>query len=231
MRVAVAALMLMLLVSVAVPAQLCVGNPTFAIAHFQGGVGIDLDDLAHRYTLEARAGYRRGFVAAEYGIKSWDMSSLNGESRVIAGTVGVGLGARKSKLEICPLLNVSWASGPHDILTVTNNQVTGWDYSERAFSWGFSAGYLLVRAQLWDIVPTASLTIGNGDPKITSAGASMSAVGDFCCGWNTFGALRLGVGLGFSDELTFIPSISLPLGGMSRRTYGIRAALRLGKGI
>jgi hypothetical protein len=37
--------------------------------------------------------------------------------------------------------------------------------------------------------------------------------------------------LGFSDELTLIPAIAFPLGAAGQTTYGINAALRLGKGI
>jgi hypothetical protein len=44
--------------------------------------------------------------------------------------------------------------------------------------------------------------------------------------------LNLGLGLGFSDEVTLIPSVSLPLGGerAAQKTYSVRAALRIGKG-
>src|SRR5437667_457510 len=54
---------------------------------------------------------------------------------------------------------------------------------------------------------------------------------DFCCGSQSFTLLSLGVGLGFSDEITLIPAVSWPLGDVGRTSYAIVASFRLGKGI
>jgi len=87
-------------------------------------------------------------------------------------------------------------------------------------------------------MPTANITFGSGDPKLTTVyGGSLDQYQDFCCGEKGFTTFRLGIGLGFSDEVTLIPSITWPLdnGGStqkgSQKTYAVRATLRLGKGL
>jgi hypothetical protein len=221
------AILLMLFGTNVAAAQLCVGNTTFALAPVHGGADFASDKLAHRYALEFRFAVRSVFAAVEAGIKTWDVTSLDGESRALGVTVGLqSPRGSESKFGLCPLLSWTSLSGPHRI------EGTPWNYSEYSFSAGLSAGYLLVRTRLWDIVPTAAVTVGAGNPKLTTTyGGSIGQYQGFCCGWQTFTTVRLGFGLGFSDELTLIPAIAFPLGAAGQTTYGIKAALRLGKGI
>jgi len=107
-----------------------------------------------------------------------------------------------------------------------------WRFDEKSYSVGLSAGYLAARTSLWDVTPTATLTVATGNPKLTTAGGgNLAAYQDFCCGSRSFTSLRLGVGLGFTDEITLIPAVSWPLGDVGRTTYAIVATFRLGKGI
>jgi hypothetical protein len=227
MRACIAALLLLCGPELAA-AQLCVGNSAFVLSPIHTAANIDLDKRAHRYTLEARFRYHHAFASAEYGIKTWEITSLDGNSRAVALTLGLQGASARSKFDLCPMLRWTDLSGPHEF------GGTYWNYSEHTFSAALSAGYLLVRAKLWDIMPNAALTVGTGDPKLTTVfGGSIQQYQDFCCGRRTFTTLRLGLGLGYSDEFTLVPSISLPLGdgGGAQKTYGIRALLRLGKGI
>jgi len=224
MRGSIAALLLLCGPELAV-AQLCVGNTTFALSGFQSGANIDLDKLAQRWALELRVSYRDLLAAADFGVKTWEVTSLNGTSRALGLTLGLHSPHRRhSKFELCPLLHFRSLWGPNEI------GGTSWRYSEIAFSGELSAGYLLVRKRLWDLMPTAALSVGTGDPKLTTPfGGNLGQYQDFCCGWQSFTILRLGLGLGFSEELTLVPELALPLSAAGQKTYAIRAALRLGK--
>jgi hypothetical protein len=206
-------------------AQLCVGNTTFALSGIQSGANIDLDKLAQRWALELRVSHRDLLAAVDFGVKTWDVTSLNGTSRALGLTLGLHSPHRRNtKFELCPLVHFRSLWGPNEI------GGTSWDYSEISFSGELSAGYLLVRKRLWDVMPTAALIVGTGDPKLTTPyGGNLGQYQDFCCGRQSFTMLRLGVGLGFSDELTLVPELALPLSSAGQRTYAVRATLRLGK--
>jgi len=207
-------------------AQLCVGNSNFSLSHFHSSVDVDIDNLAHLYTAEFRYRYQHLFAGLEYGLKSWELTSLNGSSRAFAVTVGLSTQHGKSKFDLCPFLSYRSLAGPEAI----NGSL--WRFDEKSFSAGLSAGFLAVRAKLWDLTPTSTLTFLTGNPRLTTGyGGSLSSYQDFCCGSQSFTLLSLGVGLGFSDEITLIPAVSWPLGDVGRTSYAIVASFRLGKGI
>ena len=207
-------------------AQLCVGNSNFSLSHFHSSVDVDIDNRAQRYTAEFRYRYQHLFAGLEYGLKSWEVTSLNGSSRAFAVTVGLSTQSGKSKVDLGPSLSYRSLAGPEAI----NGSL--WRFDEKSFLVGLSAGVLAVRSRLWDITPTASITVASGNPKLTTVyGGNLAAYQDFCCGSQSFTLLSLGVGLGFSDEITLIPAVSWPLGDVGRTTYAIVATFRLGKGI
>ena len=207
-------------------AQLCAGNSNFSLSHFHSAVDVDIDKLAHRYTAEFRYHYRHFFGGLEYGLKSWEITSLNGTSRAFGVTVGMTAQHAKSKFDVCPFLSYRSVAGPEEI------NGSAWRFDEKSYSAGLSMGYLAVRTKLWDVTPTATLTFATGNPKLTTAtGGNLATYQDFCCGSQSFTSLRLGVGLGFSDDITLIPAVSWPLGGMGQTTYAVVVALRLGSGI
>ena len=227
MRVA-AALVLLVVPSSIASAQLCVGNTAFSISRMQGVANADFDRLANRFTLEMRVRLWDLFAGAEYGIKTWDVTSLGGTSQAVAVTLGLAGASPKARFGICPLVRWQWLDGPSEI------GGGPWNFAEHEISGGLSVGALLSRTRLWDLIPTASITFGTGNPKLTTtSGGDLNTYQDWCCGRQSFTTLRLGLGLGFSDELTLVPAVTLPLGGERgvQKTYGLRAALRLGKGI
>lgn len=213
-------------------AQLCVGNASFALSHFTAATNFEFDPIAQRYALEARYNTHHAFAAAEYGVRSWETTSLNGLSQAYSLSLGFDASSRKSKLGLCPMVRWSRLSGPKAI------NGSPYSFSERTIAAGLSLGFLMVRTGLWDFMPTANITFGTGNPQLTTAaGGSLDEYQDYCCGEQGFTTFRLGIGLGFSDELTLIPSITWPLdNGTSQqkgaqKTYTFRATLRLGKGI
>jgi len=207
-------------------AQLCAGNSNFSLSHFHSAVDLDIDKLAHRYTAEFRYRYRHFFGGLEYGVKSWELTSLDGTSRAFGVTVGLTAQHPKSKFDLCPFFSYRSLAGPQEI------GGSPWRFDEKSYSAGLSMGYLAARSKLWDFTPTATLTFATGYPKMTTAaGGNMATYQDFCCGSQSFTLLRLGVGLGFSDDLTLIPAVSWSLGDVGHTTYAVVVAFRLGKGI
>jgi len=226
MRASVVALLLLSGPTLAA-AQLCVGNTAFELSGLQSGANIDKDKLSQLYALEFRVSYRDLVAAADFGLKTWEVTSLAGTSRSLGLTLGLHSPRRHhTKFGVCPLIHFRAIWGPNEI------GGSKFGYSETSFAGELSAGYLLARSRLWDIVPTAAVRAETGNPALTSSDGEMIAqYQDFCCGRRSYTTLRLGVGLGFSDEVTLLPEIGLPLGGAGRKTYAIRATLRLGKGI
>lgn len=208
-------------------AQLCVGNTAFELTGLQSGANIDKDKLSQLYALEFRVSYRELVAAADFGLKTWEVTSLNGTSRSLGLTLGLHSSRRhNAKFGVCPLIHFRAIWGPNEISGST------FSYSETSLAGELSAGYLLARSRLWDIVPTAALRAETGNPALRSSlGGGINQYQDFCCGRRSHTTLRLGVGLGFSDEVTLLPEIGLPVGGAGQKTYAIRATLRLGKGI
>ena len=208
-------------------AQLCVGNTAFELSGLQSGANIDKDKLSQLYALEFRVSYRDLVAAADFGLKTWEVTSLAGTSRSLGLTLGLHSPRRHhTKFGVCPLIHFRAIWGPNEIGGST------FGYSETSVAGELSAGYLLARSRLWDIVPTAAVRAETANPALTSSdGETIAQYQDFCCGRRSYTTLRLGVGLGFSDEMTLLPEIGLPLGGAGRKTYAIRATLRLGKGI
>jgi hypothetical protein len=233
MRVRIVASTLLLLCGPGrLTAQLCVGNASFPLSHFTTAANFEFDPVAQRYTLEARYNTHHFFAAAEYGVRSWETTSLNGLSQAYSLSLGMDGSSPKSKIGFCPMVRWSGLSGPNEIAG------TAWNFSERVIAGGLSLGFLMARSRLWDFMPTANITFGTGNPQLTTpAGGSLDEYQDFCCGERGFTTFRLGIGLGYSDELTLIPSITWPLdnGGSTQKgaqkTYAVRATLRLGKGI
>ena len=224
--------LLLLSASGTLAAQLCVGNASFGLSHATTAANFEFDPVAQRYTLEARFNVHHIFAGVEYGVRSWETTSLNGVSQAYGVSFGIDQSSPKSKFGFCPMLEWSGLSGPHGIAG------TPWNFSDNSLAAGFSVGAMMARSGLWDFMPTANITFGTGNPQLTTAaGGSLDQYQDFCCGKKSFTTLRLGIGLGFSDELTLIPSITWPLdnGGSTQKgaqkTYAVRAALRLGKGI
>jgi len=213
-------------------AQLCVGNAAFAISHFTAAARADFDPVAQRFTLELRYNTHHLFGAAEFGVKSWETTtSFNGDSKAYSLTLGIDKSSQKSKFGFCPMLYWSRLSGPNQI------NGTAYSFSDQTLAAEFSAGFLMYRSQLWDFMPTANITFGTVNPQLIAPGGHIGEYHEFCCGKQSFTTFGLGIGLGYSDDLTLIPSITWPLNNPptgqkgAQKTYAIRVTFRIGKGV
>jgi len=201
-------------------AQTCTGNLPFSFGRFHLAANVAADKLAMRYAGEFRFGTRGVFGAAELGLKTWDATSLHDESNVIGLVAGVELPLPVSRLSICPVLSWTSLSGPQN-------------YVEKDYTAGLSAGYRVLSHKAWGIVPVVALSVGSRNPWLKGRDPSFTLPpywARFCCERETFSMMSLAVGLGFTQQVTLIPSVGFPLGAHGETTYALRAALRLGKG-
>lgn len=210
--------------------QLCVGNAAFQLSHRQIAANIAVDRLAQRYAGEFRAGSHRIFVGIEFGVKAWSDANIAGESNAYGVTLGLDLRrARSTRFALCPFFAFTGVSGPDQVATPGGGI---YKYTNKTFTGTISAGYLVLRKPLWDFMPMASLSVGIDNPMLKArSGLTLTSYGGFCCGRQTLVAVRLGVGLGFSDSFTVQPGLTLPLSNAGEQTFGLLLALRLGKGV
>jgi hypothetical protein len=207
-------------------AQLCSGNPSFDGAPIHAAANVGLDKSTVRYTGELRIRVAGVFAALDGGLKTWNVTSLNGQGNEWGITAGLQLPrARDSRYEICPLVNWNSTAGPKNV------NGTPWRYAEKSLSGRLSAGYRLKRTKVWDFLPTTTLTFGRADTKMTTTtGGNLATYRSVCCGRRSFTMLGFGLGLLFSNEVVLIPWVDLPLNSNRETTYGVRAAIRF-KGI
>lgn len=201
-------------------AQTCTGNLPFSFGRFHLAANLAVDKLAQQYTGEFRFGTRGVFGAVEVGLKTWDVSSLHDESNTIGLVAGVELPLPVSKLSVCPLLSWTSLSGPQN-------------YVEKAYAAGLTMGYPVLSNSAWGVTPVVALSVGTRNPWLKGRDPSFPLPPywrRFCCGRETVSTMSLAVGLGFTQQVTVIPSVGFPLGAHGETTYALRAALRLGKG-
>jgi hypothetical protein len=107
------------------------------------------------------------------------------------------------------------------------------NYSEKAYAAGLTAGYRILKNKAWEIVPAVGVSVGSRDPTLKGYDPSFPLPPywrPFCCDRQSVSMMSVAIGLGFTQQVTLIPSVAFPLGTHGETTYGARAALRLGKG-
>ncbi len=108
------------------------------------------------------------------------------------------------------------------------------NYGVKTYGAGVTAGYLAVHNNVWDIVPALALSFENRDTNLEGYTAGIVPLPPYwrpyCCGREAISMLGLGIGLGFTGQVTLLPSVAFPLGANGETTYTARAVLRLGNG-
>jgi len=213
------AFVLVLLAPVAgiLSSQRCLGGNPYGTSHFRVGGGIARDTSNETYEIDFRYSTAGVFGIVNVGQKNWGAETFNDESAQLAATVG-GAFPRdgSSRWSVCPMLSYTIVSGP-------DQAVNAYYYSEKAFSGAVSLGYLVLRSASWDIVPTATLTVGTTNPtlKEPSGYRSLASYGNFCCGPRGFGNVSLGLGIVLNGSFTVLPSIAFPLDVAGETLYGL----------
>lgn len=226
MRHSAIVLLLLALAGGNAAAQRCLGSYPYQLSHFRFGGGIDIDKYAETYGVELRYSTAGVFGIAEAAMKTWGVETFNDESQLLGVTVGVALPlAGKSRWSVCPMLAFNNTAGPDQAAGIA------WHYSEQAFSGTVSVGYLLIEStKSWDVVPTASLTVGTTNPTMqTPAGVSLGSYKTFCCGPRGFGSVSLGIGLVLVRSVTVLPSVAFPLDAAGETVYSAHFVFGLGK--
>ena len=214
-----------LLLSLALPlmlggqaaAQACVGMPSFSSGRMQVGAGATFADGTSGFGGTFGYGSPKSFYG-KAGIGSTSYDGFDGSSfdLNLGGGYQIPLQSR-STAQVCPMANLSFASGPNDILG------QGIDMSSRTFAFGAALGGQVGRNPRMQILPNASFQFAN--TRISLDDGTDSASGS-----ESYGLLTLGTGFVFNSRYSLNPSISLPMGlEGSDASFSIAGAIHFGR--
>ncbi|HET9386497.1 MAG TPA: hypothetical protein VFO67_15275 [Gemmatimonadales bacterium] len=200
--------------------QRCLGGNPYGTSHIRVGGGISKDIDAETYNVDFRYSTAGVFGMVTAAQKTWGPETFDDESLQVGATVGIAYPRDgSSRWSVCPMLSYGNTSGP-------DQAVGAYYYSEKAFSGAVSLGYMVSRSASWDIVPTATLTVGTTNPTLTDPlGRSRGSYGDFCCGPRGFGNVSLGLGMVLIGSITVLPSISFPLDVVGETLYSLHLVI------
>lgn len=200
--------------------QRCLGGNPYGTSHVRVGAGIAAGTTATTYGLDVRYSTAGVFGIVSAAQKSWGAETFNKESLQFGATAGVAFPRDgSSHWSVCPTLSYNKTSGPEQA-------VGAYYYTEKAFSGAVSLGYMILRSDSWDIVPTATLTVGSTNPTLQDpVGRSRASYGNFCCGSRGFGNASLGLGMVLNGSITILPSISFPLDAVGETLYNLHLVI------
>jgi hypothetical protein len=214
-----------LLLSLALPlllgskaaAQACAGMPSFSSGPMQMTAGGSFADGASSFGGTFGYGVPNGLYGkAGIGTTSYDAFDGSSFDFGVGGGYQIPLHTSR-KAELCPIANLSFGSGPDDVLG------SGVDMSSRTFSFGAAIGALVGQSPQMQILPNASFQFANTRAEIDDGTSSSS-------GSESYGLLTLGTGFVFNSRFSLNPSISLPIGlEGSDASFGLSGAIQFGR--
>jgi hypothetical protein len=213
-----------LLLSLALPlvlggqaaAQTCVGMPSFATGRMQIGAGATFADGSSSFGGTFGYGSAKSFYG-KAGIGSTSYDGFDGSSFDLkqGGGYQIPLQSR-STAQVCPVANVTFASGPNDIL---GQNV---DMSSRSFAFGAALGGQVGRNPQVQILPNASFQFANTRVSLDDGTDSASNS-------ESYGLLTLGTGFVFNSRYSLNPSVNIPVGlDGSSASFGLAGAINFG---
>ena len=214
-----------LLLSLALPlmlggkaaAQTCVGMPSFSSGRMQVAASTTFADGANTFGGTFGYGVPKNFYG-KAGIATTSYDGLDGSSFDLNLGGGYQMPLKSSRTsELCPVANLSLASGPNDI------GGTGIDMSSRTLSFGAAFGTQVGNSQQMQILPNASFQFAN--TRLTMDDGTDSASGS-----ESYALLTLGTGFVFNSRYSLNPSVSFPIGFEgSDASFSLAGAIHFGR--
>lgn len=216
-RILLLSLALPLLLGSKAAAQACAGMPSFSSGPMQMTAGGSFADGASSFGGTFGYGVPNGLYGkAGIGTTSYDAFDGSSFDFGVGGGYQIPLHTSR-KAELCPIANLSFGSGPDDVLG------SGVDMSSRTFSFGAAIGALVGQSPQMQILPNASFQFANTRAEIDDGTSSSS-------GSESYGLLTLGTGFVFNSRFSLNPSISLPVGlEGSDASFGLSGAIQFGR--
>jgi outer membrane protein with beta-barrel domain len=152
-----------------------------------------------------------------------DLSSTSFDG-IDQSSIGVGahagyemkLGSKASGVSVCPVASLQLGMGPDDKANDVNSSST-------AANFGFALGKQLGATPQLRIIPTAGLGLQYSKFKQDVGGTTTLD------GSDTYGLATLGLGLVVNQQISFRPSVQIPLGlDNSEATFGISVGYNFG---
>ena len=210
------AVLVTLLASTPVVAQVCAGFPSFRGRPIQIVGAAAFNDNSKTFGGGVGFGGAGAFGSLELGTAHID--AFDASAFVVGGSVGYQVPLdKKGAVQLCPGAGVEFAIGPKNI------NGTGVDYSETDISLGVSVGVVAARTAQVDVVPTGAIAFAHSDGKLKDAS------GNSVSNSESFGVLGLGIGFVFSYQVSIRPAVSIPFGVNGASTsFGVTLAVNFG---
>ncbi len=198
-------------------AQTCVGMPSFSSGPMQVAAASTFADGVSSFGGTFGYGVANGLYG-KAGIGTTSYDGLDGSSFDFGVGGGYQIALQTSrKAELCPVANLSFGSGPNDVLG------TGADLSSRTLSFGAAVGAVLGHSSQMNILPNASFQFANTRAEIDDGTTSDSNS-------ESYGLLTLGTGFVFNSRFSVNPSISIPVGlDGADASFGLSGAINFGR--
>jgi len=215
-RLVIVPSILALLIGSTAAAQVCEGRPGSSAGRVALGATFATDNSSS----ELGVGIT-GLGAGAYGgatLSRVTYDEFSGSTTAIGGTAGyqVAVGST-ARSQLCPFVSGVLGFGPNDI------EGTGVDASATAFDAGIAWGTVASQSRDVTLIPTVSAAVAYASIKL-SDGVSDFTVSD------TYGLLKLGLGVALGRQFAVTPSITVPLGlDDADPILGVHLSLYLGK--
>ncbi|MGN6392833.1 MAG: hypothetical protein ACTHM9_11385 [Gemmatimonadales bacterium] len=215
-RTILLSLALPLCLSAQAVAQTCVGMPSFATGRMQVSGGAQFADGGNSVGALFGYGAPKGLYG-KAGIGSTSYDAFNGSSFDLNFAGGYQIKMQHRAAELCPVANLSFGSGPNNVLG------SGVDVSNRTFSFGAAFGGSVGRNPQVRILPNASFQFADTRASVDDGTSSASDS-------QTYGLLTLGTGFVFNSRYSLNPSIIVPVGlDGANASFGLMGAINFGR--
>jgi hypothetical protein len=221
-RSLVVSLALLAIVRSPAVAQTCQGLASFSAGQMQVGANAQFSNLTNAWGASFTYGVPSGIYAgADLSTRSFD--GIDPNSLGIGAHAGYQMNlGRSGKMHLCPVASLALGMGPDDAAANINSSSTDAQF-------GLALGTSMGTNPRMQILPTAGLGLQYNKAKVedTSVGGTTVEASE------TRGLARVGVGFIFNQQISFRPSVDIPLGGTNNdATFGVSVAYSFGsKGI
>jgi hypothetical protein len=212
-------LALLAIVKTPAAAQTCQGLASFSAGKMQVAAGGRFSSAVNSWGGQLSYGLPSGLYAgAQVSTTSFD--GIDQHSLGIGANAGyeMKVGSKANGMSVCPVASLQLGLGPDDKANNINSSSTDARF-------GFALGKQMGATPQLRIIPTAGLGLQYSKVKVEDT----SVGGQTFEGSDTYGLATLGLGLVVNQQISFRPSVDIPLGlDNSDATFGITVGYNFG---
>lgn len=196
-------------------AQVCEGRPGPAAGNIALSAGYMSGNDASQMSVGITALGTSAYGGASIGSISYD--DFSGSTTAVGASLGYQLAlGTTGRAQICPFAIGEIGFGPSDI------NGSGIDASTRAFGAGLSWGFRATESAEFSLIPTISAGVAYSAVTLTDGVDDLTES-------DTFGQVRVGLGMVIAKRLAIVPSVIIPVGVEGADPmFGIALSLSVG---